>query len=173
RTIVLNLSIDANTQIRKMYDEIVKIYGDENHLVRRIIWWSSKFGLKVNTPAQVMSDKSWQDDPPSVDFSSIENDCGYSFLKSSGVIANDKFICYATRTESYYTKLIEQGVVVKPRSIRNPDEKIYLDVASKLAENDFAIFRMGKDLDSKISEGEFPKILITRQHLGRIFWIAF
>ncbi len=46
RTIVLNMSVDANLQVRKMYNEIVKIYGDENRLLRRIVWWASKVGMK-------------------------------------------------------------------------------------------------------------------------------
>ena len=154
RTIVLNLSKDANSQIRRMYDEIVKIYGDEKSLLRRIFWWSSKFGVSATTPAQNLSHRAWQDQSSSVGFSIAENELGEQYLNSIKV--SEKFVCYATRTESYYTKLIEQGVVVKPRSVRNPDERVYLKVASKLADDNLSVIRMGKDLDTKISESEFP-----------------
>jgi len=158
RTIVINLSVDANIQIRKMYAEIVKMYGDERKLRRRIIWWASKFGIKTTTPAQVQSDPNWRDGFPSVSFTPTENELGVKYLSSVG-ISDKKFVCYTTRNESYYAKLIEQGVVVKPRSVRNPDEKIYLRVANKLAEENLAIIRMGKDLDTKISKSEYPKII--------------
>ena len=157
RTIVLNLSKDANSQIRRMYDEIVKIYGDEKSLLRRIFWWSSKFGVSATTPAQNLSHRAWQDQSSSVGFSIAENELGEQYLNSIKV--SEKFVCYATRTESYYTKLIEQGVVVKPRSVRNPDERVYLKVASKLADDNLSVIRMGKDLDTKISESEFPGII--------------
>ena len=157
RTIVLNLSKDANAQIRRMYDEIVKIYGDEKSLLRRIFWWSSKFGVSATTPAQNLSHRAWQDQSSSVGFSIAENELGEQYLNSIKV--SEKFVCYATRTESYYTKLIEQGVVVKPRSVRNPDERVYLKVASKLADDNLSVIRMGKDLDTKISESEFPGII--------------
>ena len=158
RTVVLNMSPDANSQIRKMYDEIVKIYGDEKRLIRRLIWWASRFKIKVITPSQVQSHEFWRIGSPSVSLSPAENELGMQYLETVGV-SDNKFICYATRTESYYTKLIEQGVAVKPRSVRNPDEKVYLKVASKLSENNLSVIRMGKDLDIKISESEFPKII--------------
>jgi hypothetical protein len=130
RTVVLCMSVDANSHIRKMYNAIIKIYGDEKKLMRRLFWWASKFKVKVTTPTQSMSDKYWRIGFPSVSLSPADNEIGNSYLRSVGISCN-KFICYATRTESYYTKLIEQGVVVKPRSVRNPDEKIYLSVVNK------------------------------------------
>ena len=158
RTIVINLSVDANTQIRKMYDEIVKIIGDERKLARRIVWWATKVGVKNTTPPQVQSDPIWRVGLPSVSFTQTENEIGRKYLDTVGASEN-KYICYATRSESYYTKLIEQGVVVKPRSVRNPDENIYLRVANKLAEENLTIIRMGKDLDTKIDKSEYLKII--------------
>ncbi len=157
RSIVINLSMDANAQIRKMYDQIVKIYGDENKLLRRLIWWSSKFKLQVTIPSPKLSHRAWQNESSSVGFSVFENEIGEKYLKSIKV--SEKFVCYATRTESYYSKLIEQGVVVKPRSVRNPDERVYLKVAGKLVEKNLPVIRMGKDLDTKISGSEFPGII--------------
>lgn len=158
RTIVINLSVDANTQIRKMYDEIVKIIGDERKLARRIVWWATKVGVKNTTPTQVQSDPIWRVGLPSVSFTPTENEIGRKYLDTVGASEN-KYICYATRSESYYAKLIEQGVVVKPRSVRNPDENIYLRVANKLAEENLTIIRMGKDLDTKIDKSEYLKII--------------
>ena len=158
RTIVINLSVDANVQIRKMYGKIVKIFGDESKLSRRLIWWSCKFGVANSIPSQVMSDASWRDLSPSVGFSKIEIELGKRYLDNIGV-RDSQFICYASRTESYYSKLISQGVVVKPRSVRNPNEQIYLEVGSKLAKSDFKIIRLGKDLDTNVSQIEFPEII--------------
>ena len=158
RTIVINLSVDANTQVRKMYDEIVKIIGDERKLTRRIIWWATKVGVKNTTPAQVQSDPIWRVGLPSVSFTPTENELGRKYLATVGASEN-KYICYATRSESYYAKLIEQGVIVKPRSVRNPDENIYLRVANKLAEENLTIIRMGKNLDTKIGKSEYSKII--------------
>ena len=158
RTIVINLSVDANTQIRKMYDEIVKIIGDERKLARRIVWWATKVGVKNTTPTQVQSDPIWRVGLPSVSFTPTENEIGRKYLDTVGA-SEKKYICYATRSESYYAKLIEQGVVVKPRSVRNPDENIYLRVANKLAEENLTIIRMGKDLDTKIGKSEYSKII--------------
>ncbi|CAB4675882.1 unannotated protein [freshwater metagenome] len=158
RTLVINLSVDANTQVRKMYDEIVKIIGDERKLTRRIIWWATKVGVKNTTPAQVQSDPIWRVGLPSVSFTPTENELGRKYLATVGASEN-KYICYATRSESYYAKLIEQGVIVKPRSVRNPDENIYLRVANKLAEENLTIIRMGKNLDTKIGKSEYSKII--------------
>jgi putative glycosyltransferase (TIGR04372 family) len=43
--------------------------------------------------------------------------------------------------------------------VRNPDEKIYLRVANRLAEENLAIIRMGKDLDTKIAVTDYPNVL--------------
>jgi putative glycosyltransferase (TIGR04372 family) len=158
RTVVINLSVDANTQIRKMYDDIVKIIGDERKFTRRIIWWATKLGVNTCLPSQVQSDPAWRVAPPSVSFTQAENELGKDYLRNVG-FSERKFVCYATRSESYYARLIEQGVVVKPRSVRNPDEKIYLRVANRLAEENLAIIRMGKDLDTKIAVTDYPNVL--------------
>ena len=41
KLIVLNLSPDANSQIRIMYDRVVRIVGAEKPLLRRVFWWCS------------------------------------------------------------------------------------------------------------------------------------
>lgn len=159
RTTVLNLSADANSQIRKMYDQIVTIYGDEQKIRRKIVWWVSKLGVQCLSPNQNLSDISWRIDNPSIDFFPIENVFGHAFLESHGIKRGESFVCFATRSESYYRKLIESGVVVKPRSVRNPNEGIYLDVAKNLSKLGLTPIRMGKDLDTKISAENFPEIL--------------
>ena len=158
KTTVLNLSEDANLQIRKMYDQIVKIYGDERKIRRRLIWWACKLGVRNSSPIQNLSDESWRKDRPSIDFSESENRFGYTFLSSLGISEVKSFVCFATRSESYYRKLIESGVVVKPRSVRNPHEAIYLDVAMKLLKKSLIPIRMGKDLDSEISSINYPGV---------------
>ena len=152
KTIVLNLSEDANSHVRKMYDEIVNIYGIESRFRRRVIWWASKFGVKTIVPDQVFNDISWKTMKPSIVLPTDDCERGYAYLASKGIGKDQDFVCYATRTESYYLKLISQGVVAKPRSVRNPDEQIYLDVGSKLSEKGLPVIRMGKDLNTSLSE---------------------
>ena len=62
KTIVLNLCTDANSQIRRMYDRIVNIYGDESRIRRRIIWWSSRFGFDYKFLKEDKSDAIWATD---------------------------------------------------------------------------------------------------------------
>ena len=158
RTFVLNMSVDANLQVRKMYNEIVKIYGNENKLLRRIVYWASKFGIKVSKPAQTLSDQFWRIGSPSISLTSAVDDLGMRYLETVGV-SHNKFICYATRTESYYSKLISNGVVVKPRSIRNPNEQIYLDAVSKFLDQGFSIIRMGKDLNTRLRSSDLTGVV--------------
>ena len=150
KTIVLNLSEDANSHIRKLYDEVVTIYGTESRFRRRLVWWASKLGIQTAIPDQVLSDRSWHAMKPSVVLSSEDREKGYDYLESIGIGRNQEFVCYATRTESYYRKLFSDGVVGKSRSIRNPDEQIYLDVGSRLSESGLPVLRMGKDLNTSV-----------------------
>jgi putative glycosyltransferase (TIGR04372 family) len=150
KTIVLNLSEDANSHIRKLYDEVVTIYGTESRFRRRLVWWASKLGIETAMPDQVLSDSAWHAMKPSVVLSSEDREKGYDYLESIGIGRNQEFVCYATRTESYYRKLFSDGVVGKSRSIRNPDEQIYLDVGSRLSESGLPVIRMGKDLNTSV-----------------------
>jgi len=159
RAIVLNLSVDANSQVRKMYGKIVKIYGNEQKIRRRLIWWACKLGVRNSSPNQNLSDESWRKDRPSIDFSEAENRFGDFFLDSLEISECNSFVCFATRSESYYRKLIESGIVVKPRSVRNPSEAIYLDVAMKLLKKSLIPIRMGKDLDAEISSINYPGVI--------------
>ena len=45
--IVINLAEDANSQIRKMYDNFFVIFGVEKPIRRRLVWWASRFAKKV------------------------------------------------------------------------------------------------------------------------------
>ena len=158
-TIVLNLSVDANSHIRKMYNRVVNIYGAESQLRRRVIWWATKIGVNASVPDQVLSESSWRRNCPSVEMSLDDDEIGRAYLDSIGIGRSSDFICYATRTESYYAKLIHNGVIVKPRSVRNPVEMTYIEVAHKLSNNGPSVIRMGKDLDSSITSIDFPTIV--------------
>ena len=158
RTIVLNMSIDANTQVRKMYDRIVKIYGDEAKFRRRLVWWSSQRGLKRNDLWEDQSDEFWVIGTPSVSFTGDEEALGQKYLDSQG-LTKYEYICYTVRTESYYLARIADGVTLKPQTIRNPSESTYLEVASYLASLGFKILRMGKDLDTVLDKTKFPNVI--------------
>ena len=71
----------------------------------------------------------------------------------------NEFICYTVRSESYYLARIAEGQVIKPQTIRNPSESVYLKVAKSLNQEGFDVLRMGKDLNLKLDKTEFPSIL--------------
>ncbi len=160
--IVLNLSVDANTQIRRMYDRVANIYGAESRLRRRIIWWSSKLGefqLPIIDILETQNNEQWHVSEPTVSLSGDELEFGDRFLRSQGIAPDAKFVCYATRSTSYYEKLSQSGVNVKPRNVRNPDESVYFEVAGFLASRGLHVFRMGKDLDKPIPEEKKSAII--------------
>ena len=156
--IVLNLSMDANSQIRKMYDRIVSIYGSESLFKRRLIWWASQKSIYRRDLWEGQSDPMWRSGVPSVSFLDEEEKEGLTFLAKHG-LEKHKYICYTVRTESYYLARISEGIVVKPGTLRNPSESTYLEVSSLLGHEGFPIVRMGKDLSSKLENGKYPKVL--------------
>ena len=158
RTIVLYLSDDANSQIRKMYDRVVKIYGSERKIRRRIIWWASLKFVYRRELFDDQSDPMWVEGRPVLAFTEGEESLGIKFLDSNGLKAND-FICYTVRSESYYFARIAEAQVIKPQTFRNPSEDVYLKVAESLITDGFKILRMGKDLNRKLDKGVYPKIL--------------
>lgn len=158
RAIVLNLSVDANIQIRKMYDRIVKIYGSEAKIRRRLIWWSSqKFVCRSNL-WEDQSNKFWVTGSPSVSFTDAEEVLGQKYLDDQGLVKYG-YVCYTVRTESYYMARVAEGVIVKPQTNRNPSELIYLEVANLLISDGIPVLRMGKDLDKRIDKFKYPKVI--------------
>ena len=158
RAIVLNLATDANSQIRKMYDRIVKIYGSESPVKRRLIWWASQKAVPRKDLWEVQSDSMWVTAASSVEFTNEEETEGAKFLASHGLEKN-RFICYTVRTESYYLARQREGVLLKPQTLRNPSESTYIQVAASLNRIGFSVVRMGKDLSSKIDKNQYPQIL--------------
>ena len=158
RTIVLYLSPDANSQIRKMYDRVVKIYGSEHKIRRRIIWWASLKFLYRRELLDDQSDPMWIEGRPVLAFTEEEENFGKQFLDSNGLKLNN-FICYTVRSESYYLARIAEGQVVKPQTLRNPSESAYLKVANSLNQDGFEVLRMGKDLDQIPDKNLYSNIL--------------
>ena len=157
--VVVNLSPDANSQIRKMYDRVVKIYGSEAPFFRRLLWWCS-FVYPTLPEVDILecqNESTWHFSEPIVALTNDEILMGEEQLATIGFDIDREFICYATRTESYYKKLQSVGTELKAQSVRNPNEQIYLQVAENLIELNFAVVRMGKDLDSKVGKDFSPK----------------
>ena len=153
RLIVLNLSKDANLQIRLMYDRVVKIYGEEARIRRRIIWWASNLGrfkLKVVDILDAQNDPQWHFGKPVVAFTAEELQRGEDFLSLIGVKPGQKIVCYTTRTASYYESLKNSGTWLVPHNLRNPDERVYFEVMRELSKRGYFIIRMGKDLSNKV-----------------------
>jgi putative glycosyltransferase (TIGR04372 family) len=151
RAVVLNLSADANSQIRRMYDRVVKIYGAEAKLRRRFIWWASQKAIIRRELVEIQSDPMWTEAIPSISFSAEEESEGQRFLDKHLLVKNN-YVCYTVRTESYYLARMSEGVILKPQTLRNPSEHTYLDVAKSLTSNGMPILRMGKDLSSKLEK---------------------
>ena len=161
KLIVLNLASDANSQIRKMYDRVVRIYGAEAKLRRRIVWWASSIGglqLPKVDILEAQNDPLWHTGSPVVGFTQSEIDSGEKFLKSIGVKSGQRIVCYTTRTASYYSGLQKSGVKLKPQTVRNPDESVYLAVAKTLSDRGYFVIRMGKDLATKVPKEFEDKI---------------
>ena len=161
KLIVLNLATDANSQVRTMYDRVVSIYGAEAKLRRRIVWWASSIGglqLPKVDILEAQNDPLWHTGSPVVGFTQSEIDFGEKFLQSIGVKSGQKIVCYATRTASYYSGLQKSGVKLKPQTIRNPDESVYLAVAKTLSDRGYFVIRMGKDLATKVPKEFEDKI---------------
>lgn len=158
KLIVLNLSPDANSQIRIMYNRVVRIVGAEKPLLRRIFWWCSFAtpGVEERDILECQNDPHWHHSDPVVALTAEEISRGEILLREAGFDLNQEFVCYATRTDSYYQKLREVGVNAKSRSVRNPNESIYLNISKSLSTDGLKIVRMGKDLDSNIDSSEHP-----------------
>jgi putative glycosyltransferase (TIGR04372 family) len=147
RAVVLNLSADANSQIRRMYGRVVKIYGAEAKLRRRFIWWASQKAINRRELVEIQSDPMWAEAIPSISFSAEEESEGQRFLDNHLLVKNN-YVCYTVRTESYYLARMSEGVILKPQTLRNPSEHTYLEVAKSLTSNGMPILRMGKDLSA-------------------------
>ena len=158
KLIVLNFSPDANSQIRIMYNRVVRIVGAEKPLLRRVFWWCSFAtpGVQEREILECQNDPHWHHSDPVVALTAEEISRGEILLREAGFDLNQEFVCYATRTDSYYQKLREVGVNAKSRSVRNPNESIYLNVSKSLSTDGLKIVRMGKDLDSNIDSSEHP-----------------
>ena len=160
KLIVLNLSPDANSHIRIMYDRVVRIVGAERPLLRRVFWWCSFVVSRVEEKdiLECQNDPHWHHSDPVVALTAEEISRGEILLREAGFDLNQEFVCYATRTDSYYQKLREVGVNAKSRAVRNPHESVYQDVGKSLNPKGLNMVRMGKDLDSKISMEIYPWI---------------
>ncbi|NCU87628.1 MAG: hypothetical protein EBV58_07495, partial [Actinobacteria bacterium] len=142
--IVLNLAKDANSQIRKMYDRVVRIFGEESRLQRRLIWWASKLGRLQLPKVDILKAQDnplWHTGNPVVAFTEDELAEGEKFLRSIGIKKSQKIVCFATRSESYYTELEKSGVKLKSQSVRNPEERIYFEVAKALSDRGYFVVR--------------------------------
>ena len=156
--VVLNLSTDANSQIRKMYDRIVTIYGSNSPFLRRLVWWASQRGISRRIPSEVQSDPMWRSGTSSVFLTESEESTGQKFLSEHG-LEKYNYLCYTVRTESYYLSRMAEGVILKPQTHRNPSEQTYLEVAELLSSGGMPIVRMGKDLSSKLEKAKHPSVI--------------
>jgi putative glycosyltransferase (TIGR04372 family) len=158
RAIILNLSTDANSQIRRMYDRIVTIYGSERPLLRRLVWWASQQAVTRKVLSEAQSDPMWRTGTPSIFLTEDEEIMGQKFLVEHGLEKN-KYLCYTVRTESYYLSRMAEGVILKAQTLRNPSEQTYLYVAESLSSGGMPILRMGKDLSSKLEKNKHSMVI--------------
>ena len=159
RIVVLNLSDDANSEVREIFDQIVTIYGSECKFRRRVFLWVYRFRHNGSHLVEDKSSASWSQPSRNIRFSDSKIVIGNSYLELCGVPPQGQFICYAVRSESYYLAQIARGAKLLPRTVRNPEETTYLNVASKICDEYFPVFRMGKDLDVTIDTARYPKVI--------------
>lgn len=167
--VVLNMSTDANTQIRKMYDRVVRIVGQEDRFMRRLVWWASSLGRLQLPKVEILetqNDPLWHTGTPVVKFTPEEIKRGDDFLRSIGVKEGQKIICYTVRTAGYYQALLGAGVKLKPQTVRNPDESVYHEVAKILSSRGYFVIRMGKDLATKLPK-DLEKYIYDYANLAR------
>jgi putative glycosyltransferase (TIGR04372 family) len=145
RTIVLYLFNDASIQVRKMFDRVVKIYGSESKIQRRVIWWASLALVAREELYDDQSDPTWLTHEPTVSFTLEEEKTGEQFLAQHG-FTKFNYVCYTVRSESYYLARIAEGNTLKPQTLRNPSEATYLEVSNDLVDEGFPVLRMGKDM---------------------------
>ncbi len=145
RTIVLYLSENANIQARTMFDRVVRIYGSEAKLKRRVIWWASLALVAREELYDDQSDSAWLSHEPTVSFTLEEEKLGEKFLAQHG-LTKFNYVCYTVRSESYYLARIAEGNIIKPQTLRNPNESTYLGVANCLIEEGIPVLRMGIDM---------------------------
>jgi hypothetical protein len=156
KVIIINLAEDANSQIRKMYDKFFTILGSDKPIRRRLVWWATRVASGHRLLVEDKSDLCWSAEIALHSLSNQEIDDGVQFLADHSVMAGEDFICYAVRSESYYLKLAKSGVSVKPRSVRNPIEDLYLQA---LTRSDTSIFRMGKDIEIALDAVKYPDVV--------------
>ena len=154
--IVINLAVDANSQIRKMYDNYFTIFGFDKPFRRRLVWWASRFANGHRLLVENKSDQSWSTGVSLHSLSAQQIKDGVQFLADHSVVVSKEFVCYAVRSESYYLKLAKSGVTVKPRSVRNPNEDLYLQA---LVKSNLPIFRMGKDIEIALDSRNYPEVV--------------
>lgn len=158
RTIVLNLSIDANTQVRKMFDRVVKVYGAEAKVRRRIVWWASQKFVSRCELFDDQGDPMWREGQPTISFTPEEEIQGQKFLDAHNLKKNE-FCCVTVRSESYYLARIAEGNILKPQTLRNPSESTYLDVSSLLIYQGLKVVRVGKDMPKFSSNDKYENII--------------
>ena len=168
RTIVLYLSKDANIQARKMFDRVVRIYGSEVRLKRRIIWWASLALVAREELYDNQSDSAWLSHEPTVSFTLEEEKLGEMFLAQHG-LSKFNYVCYTVRSESYYLARIAEGNIMKPQTLRNPSEATYLDVSNDLIDEGFSVLRMGKDMPDISNELKTSKVIDYANNLRSDF----
>ena len=159
RLIFLCLCDDANSQVRKMYDEFVVIYGSESKIRRRFLFLIFRLGAGEAQLTENKSASAWDNKSGPFKFATDETAIGESFLKQVDIDNGEEFICFATRTESYYLQLIELGAKISPRTIRNPDELNYIMASEKIIQGRLPFVRMGKNLENVVDDLRFPRVI--------------
>ena len=81
--------------------------------------------------------------PTKLNFTQVELELGYSFLKSFGLNTHEKFVCLFVRDTEYFSQLRPNSKKFTKHNLRNSDIATYLPAAESLTENGYTVFRMG------------------------------
>ena len=84
--------------------------------------------------------------PVNLSLTREEKDRGQSFLRSLGIMKEDKFVCLVNRENNYLKNLKLATFDYKANAFRNTDIESYKLACEEILKKGYYIFRMGRDV---------------------------
>jgi len=146
--IVLNLSRADNQFVEDVYRREIRLFGSQQRFRRRVCWWAALCSRRMVELKEQKSHTAWSCGTQVVRLAPAEVRQGEEQLRRLGLDLESPYFCFTSRHQAYYDRLRRAGVVVKSRSIRDPDEATYLEASVRIAARlGIPAVRIGRDLD--------------------------